>query len=171
MQIFIEFVIGSFLMISLSPDDYDLKMTRVLRELRGCHMSRMSRGHNCHLVSLIISHHPLMTDIANLWPAPSRSIFPVSQDAGFIPAARVLSSLTKLSLSGVQQLINQRLTMASTLWLLRQLGHSDPSRHYERTPRDNIGPGSSRGHQSHKRLKGSVYKDSALIEHEDNLYL
>ena len=47
-----------------------------------------------------------------------------------------------------------------TLW-------ARPTRHRPR-PHNT---GHWRGHQSHKRLKGSVYKDSALIEHEDNLYL
>ena len=100
MQIFIEFVIGSFLMTSLSPDDYgDLKMTRVLRELRGPRVSHVTRSQ----LSPRVTH--LLASSANdgyrksvTSPvSQSSSIFPVSQDAGFIPAARVLSSLTKLS--------------------------------------------------------------------------
>ena len=149
-------------------------MTRTLRELRGPgYRCQMSRGHNCHLMSLIISHHPrhpLITDITNLWPqAPQVTGCWIYSVRGFCHHPQT---------ENVQQSINQTRGNADnsehfvsvvttrtfrsivTLW-------AHPTRHQPRP--HNIGL--RRGHQSHKRLKGSVYKDSALLEHEDNLYL
>lgn len=144
-------------------------MTRTLRELRGPgYRCQMSRGHNCHLMSLIISHHPPSS--ANHGYHKSVTTGPSGHRMLDLFRPRILPSSTE----NVQQSINQTrgnadnsehfvsVVTTRTFRSIRTLW-AHPTRHQPRPHR--------RGHQSHKRLKGSVYKDSALIEHEDNLYL